>query len=348
MGDDYARKLSLCAAASRHCLTLAKLDVMRMKKTHSALLTVIFCGLAACTSTRNVAPVVDHAQASEHASARPAASATARPAPDRHGYYTVRKGDTLLQIALDFGQNYRDLVVWNNLSNPDDIKIDQVLRVLPPEAEGAAVQVGSVAAPTAVEVKPLPAPTATTSQPAAAPVATVPHKTGPRGDKRIYSEAALADMQKSAGPFANSPAAKTETAKAAEPKPAEAPPASDDAVLWIWPAEGKIIAGFDETRKGIDIAGQLGQQVVAAGAGRVMYAGSGIRGYGNLVIVKHTNNLLSAYAHNRSILVKEGQTVSKGQKIAEMGNSDTDTVKLHFEIRQQGKPVDPSKFLPNR
>jgi len=116
----------------------------------------------------------------------------------------------------------------------------------------------------------------------------------------------------------------------------------------MWPAEGKIVAKFSDGKKGIDIAGKLGQPVYAAGSGKVLYAGSGIRGYGNLVIVKHTNSLLSAYAHNKTIFVKEDQTVNKGQKIAEMGSSDSDAVKLHFEIRQQGKPVDPSKFLPNR
>ncbi|HWW70727.1 MAG TPA: peptidoglycan DD-metalloendopeptidase family protein, partial [Duganella sp.] len=125
--------------------------------------------------------------------------------------------------------------------------------------------------------------------------------------------------------------------------------ADDDKLSWMWPSDGKVIATFDEGKnKGVDIAGKAGQHVVAAGAGKVMYAGSGIRGYGNLVIVKHNNSLLSAYAHNRSIVVKEGQTVTKGQMIAEMGDSDADSVKLHFEIRQQGKPVDPSKFLPNR
>jgi lipoprotein NlpD len=123
----------------------------------------------------------------------------------------------------------------------------------------------------------------------------------------------------------------------------------DEKLSWMWPSDGKIIATFDEGRnKGIDIAGRPGQQVMAASAGKVMYAGSGIRGYGNLVIVKHSNSLLSAYAHNRSIVVKEGETVSKGQVIAEMGDSDADSVKLHFEIRQQGKPVDPSRFLPSR
>ena len=140
---------------------------------------------------------------------------------------------------------------------------------------------------------------------------------------------------------------------AAAPAAAAAAPAAaapgDEKISWMWPSEGKVIGTFDEGKnKGVDIAGKAGQQVVAAGAGKVMYAGSGIRGYGNLVIVKHSNSLLSAYAHNRSILVKEGQNVNKGQAIAEMGDSDADRVKLHFEIRQQGKPVDPSKFLPNR
>ena len=153
---------------------------------------------------------------------------------------------------------------------------------------------------------------------------------------------------------AQTAAAASTAATTAKPAPPTEPAApvvlatDDDAVSWMWPAEGKVVGTFDDGRKGLDIAGKSGQAVMAAGAGKVMYAGSGIRGYGNLVIVKHTSNLLSAYAHNKAILVKEGQNVNKGQKIAEMGDSDSDSVKLHFEIRQQGKPVDPSKFLPSR
>jgi lipoprotein NlpD len=187
-------------------------------------------------------------------------------------------------------------------------------------------------------------------------------KTGPRGEKKPYSESALAELQKPEG--AENGTGRSEPQRperpavmAATAAPAAAPVAAPAAQLsaedrelsWAWPSEGRVIANFDEGKnKGIDIAGKAGQQVLAAGAGKVMYAGSGIRGYGNLVIVKHSNSLLSAYAHNRTILVKEGQSVNKGQMIAEMGDSDTDAVKLHFEIRQQGKPVDPSKFLPNR
>lgn len=316
-----------------------------IKHSHTLILTMTLGLLAACGSTTHRAPVVERA---------------ARPAPpkapvaeerqkerDPHSY-TVKKGDTLLRIALDHGHNYRDLVSWNGLSNPDDIKVDQVLRMRAPEANGGAQTSVPVAAAPAVPVAP--------------PAPPPPKKTTPRGDKRPYSDAALAELQRAEG----GPAVKAEVkavAVEAPPRPVAVPVpppaatpavaaaalAEEDKLSWIWPSDGKVVATFDEGKnKGIDIAGKAGQSVLAAGAGKVMYAGSGIRGYGNLVIVKHSNNLLSAYAHNRSILVKEGQSVNRGQTIAEMGDSDTDAVKLHFEIRQQGKPVDPSKFLPNR
>jgi lipoprotein NlpD len=183
------------------------------------------------------------------------------------------------------------------------------------------------------------------------------HKSGPRGDKRPYSEGALDEMQKGDAPVARveparpadkaAPEAAGNAAAAAAAAAANNGAGVDDGLVWMWPAEGKVVGTFDGGKKGIDIAGKMGQPILAAGSGTVLYASS-VRGYGNLVIVKHNNNLLSAYAHNKTILVKEGQSVRKGQKIAEMGNSDTDSVKLHFEIRQQGKPVDPSKFLPSR
>jgi lipoprotein NlpD len=132
--------------------------------------------------------------------------------------------------------------------------------------------------------------------------------------------------------------------------PASSP--SDEDIGWIWPVTGgagNVVASFDEAKnKGVGIGGKLGDAVLAAGDGRVVYAGSGLRGYGNLIILKHNNTYLSAYAHNQTLLVKEDQTVRKGQKIAEMGNSDADRTKLHFEIRRQGKPVDPTRFLPAR
>ena len=155
----------------------------------------------------------------------------------------------------------------------------------------------------------------------------------------------------------NRAAAKPVTAASASmPVPANAPAAApataatnDDNLVFAWPHPGQVLSGFDETKnKGLDFAGKAGDPVLAAADGKVVYAGSGLRGYGNLVILKHNNTYLTAYAHNQTLLVKEDQTVQKGQRIAEMGSSDADRVKLHFEIRKQGKPVDPAKLLPAR
>ncbi len=340
----------LAQAASQ--LALYKIYSKSMKKIRLAVLGSVVGILAACSSApKQQAPVVERTSSGKAADAAPASAAPAAPAG--RGYYTVKKGDTLYRIALESGQNYRDIVSWNNLTNPNDIKVDQVLRVAPPDGNGGQAQTAAVAAAPAsgIEVKPLGAPGAAP----AAGAAGASNKTGPRGDKRAYSDSALAELEKPDS--ANAPAAAAAASPAAPSKaepahPAEKPAApaasEDEGVSWMWPADGKVVGTFEGGKKGLDIAGKSGQAVMAAGAGKVMYAGSGIRGYGNLVIIKHTNNLLSAYAHNKTILVKEGQSVTKGQKIAEMGNSDSDNVKLHFEIRQQGKPVDPSKYLPPR
>jgi lipoprotein NlpD len=301
------------------------------QKSQYALLFITLGLLSACSTNHRQAPVVERTPAPQFRPATPAP----QPAKEDRNSYTVQKGDTLLAIALDHGQNYRDLVLWNNLSDPNDIKTGQVLRVTQPAQLAQATQTTPIAMPPE------------TRQPA------VPRKTAPRVDKTRYTDTAVADAQKGEGNGRADPA----PAALAAPAPAVAalvPGATvtatdDDKLSWMWPSDGRIVATFDEGKnKGIDIAGRAGQHVMAAGAGKVMYAGSGIRGYGNLVIVKHSNSLLSAYAHNRSIVVKEGQSVNKGQVIAEMGDSDADSVKLHFEIRQQGKPVDPSKFLPIR
>jgi lipoprotein NlpD len=305
-----------------------------------ALLTLSLGLLSACSTATRHAPIIDRKPPVAVSRPAPAPAPVEQPKPDARGTYTVKKGDTLLRIALDSGQDYRDLVAWNNLPNPNDIKVDQVLRVAPPD-HVAGVQTSPVTMP---ETRP------------AAP--SVPKKTAPRVDKRPYTDAALAELRKddaAKGADKNDKAdVKADKPEVVAGAPAIIPGAivradDDEKLSWMWPSDGKIVATFDEGKnKGIDIAGKPGQQVMAAGAGKVMYAGSGIRGYGNLVIVKHNNSLLSAYAHNRTIVVKEGQNVNKGQMIAEMGDSDSDSVKLHFEIRQQGKPVDPSRFLPSR
>jgi lipoprotein NlpD len=155
-----------------------------------------------------------------------------------------------------------------------------------------------------------------------------------------------------AAPASSTPAAPAAGTPAVAAPP-DVPPASAglDDVPWAWPTSGAaiVVAGFDEQRnKGLDLAGKPGDPVLASADGRVVYAGAGLRGYGNLIILKHNNTFLSAYAHNQALMVKEDQTVRKGQKIAEMGSSDADRVKLHFEIRRQGKPVDPAKYLPPR
>jgi lipoprotein NlpD len=297
------------------------------KNPRLALLTLTLGLLAGCSTSTRQAPVIDRPLQSSH-HGRPAAPAPApaaeEPKQDARGTYTVHKGDTLLRIALDHGQNYRDIVSWNNLADPDDIKVGQVLRVAPPEKVAG------------VQTTPVPM-----------PGASVPRKPSqaPAAPKR--PETSVADNAK---PEKNEKAEVVNASASVGPAPGTTVTATDDERLsWMWPATGRIVATFDEGKnKGVDIAGKPGQQVLAAGAGKVMYAGSGIRGYGNLVIVKHSNTLLSAYAHNRAIVVKEGDTVSKGQVIAEMGDTDADSVKLHFEIRQQGKPVDPTRFLPSR
>ncbi|MCC2955875.1 peptidoglycan DD-metalloendopeptidase family protein [Massilia sp. IC2-477] len=302
-----------------------------------ALLTLALGLLAGCNSLTRQAPVVERTTLPTVERPRPTAAARVEEPEkkDEKGMYTVRRGDTLLRIALDHGQNYRDLVAWNNLRDPDDIKVGQTLRVAAPERGERTAN---------MQTQPVPMPP---------PAATPPRKTTPRADKQPYNEN-VASQEAGVRPDAPRPAAPAPVAAPAPSAPAPAPAVAaaandeDNKLSWMWPADGRVVATFDERNKGIDIAGRPGQQVVAAGAGKVMYAGSGIRGYGNLVIVKHNNSLLSAYAHNRKIVVKEGDNVAKGQMIAEMGDSDADSVKLHFEIRQQGKPVDPSRFLPGR
>ena len=298
-----------------------------------------------CTTALNKAPVVDRVENGNNDNNKAQVTGTkssAQIASEARSLYVVRKGDTLYRIALDHGQSYSDIVAWNNLKNPNDIKVDQVLRVSPSDGTvNGAAQTASVSTNAAIEVRNL------------STINSATNKTSPKGDKHSYSDANLIELQKSENGTAlvNAAVAKPEQQIAVKPLEPTMPPIvnEQEVVDWIWPTEGKVIGSFDDSKnKGFDISGKLGQDIFAASAGKVMYEGSGIRGYGNLVIIKHTNALLSAYAHNKVNLVKEGQTIAKGQKIAEMGNSDSEIVKLHFEIRQQGKPVDPSKFLPGR
>ncbi len=292
--------------------------------------------LAAGCSTRQSAPVIERAP--PPAAAQPATPAVvAAPAAGAADFYTVKRGDTLISIALNHGQDYRDIAVWNNMSDPNLIRVDQVLRVTPPP--------GASAGDSGVIVRPVTPPGGASPAPATAA------RTEPAGAKKPYSDETYAQMQRDANRTAvavvAAPAIKPEPKP--EPRPGE-PDADGDDVAWAWPLRGRIIGQFSESgaNKGLDIAAKVGDPVLAAGAGRVVYSGQGLRGYGRIVIVKHNNTFLSAYAHNSTLLVKEGQTVARGQKIAEAGNTDSDVPKLHFEIRRQGKPVDPAKFLPEQ
>jgi lipoprotein NlpD len=305
--------------------TMLEVRVPSLRTTCAALAVTVFA--VGCSTTKNQAPVEERsvgARTGTAAAPAPAAVPTTAPAPapagdaakvppgqenlGKPGYYQVKPGETLIRIALDNGQNWRDVARWNNLDNPNVIEVGQVLRVVAPGADtGTATRpIGAGR----VEARPLDA---------KAPVGT-----------------------------ASAPAT-VAAAPAAAPAAPAAPAGSDDDVAWQWPAAGNVLSGFDEGRtKGLAIAGKPGDPVLAAADGRVVYAGSGLRGYGNLVILKHNNTYLTAYAHNQVLLVKEDQTVRRGQKIAEMGSTDADRVQLHFEVRRQGKPIDPSKLLPPR
>ena len=203
------------------------------------------------------------------------------------GYYTVKPGDTVMQIGRNTNQNWRDIVKWNNLESANQIEVGQVLRVVQLDTNGATTKPPVATAPIITPLPPLP--------------------------------------------------------------PASTSATLEDEIPWIWPSSGTLISGYDEVKsKGLKIAGKLGDPIYASADGRVVYAGSGLRGYGNLVILKHNETYLTAYAHNQTLLVKEDQTVRKGQRIADMGSSDADKVMLHFEVRRNGKPVDPAKYLPSR
>ena len=290
----------------------------------AAAVVVAVLGLFGCANAPHRAPVEERSATPRAtvAAASPAMAAassadTGKPvavdAGPRPGYYTVKSGDTLIRIGLDNGQNWKDLVRWNNLDNPNLIEVGQVLRVVAPGVDPASATSRPVTS-THVEPRPLDARPAAS---ASGPVAAASPATG---------------------------------ATPAPPAPVPtAPRDADDDVAWGWPSASPIALPFDDARnKGLVFRGKAGDPVLAAADGRVVYAGSGLRGYGNLVILKHNATYLTAYANNQTLLVKDDQTVRRGQKIAEMGSTDADSVQLHFEIRKQGKPIDPAKLLPPR
>lgn len=231
------------------------------------------------------------------------------------GQYVVKRGDTLFSIAFRYGWDWKALAARNQIPEPFTIKPGQTIRF-----DGRSSSTQSVASAPA-SGRPVTS-TSTTTSNSGSVKTTVMSK-----PVAVVSVVIPPSATTATGPAGKSPSG------------------------WTWPSSGILIGKFSSNgslNKGIDIAGDLGQPVLAASDGSVVYAGSGLRGYGELIIIKHSDTYVSAYGHNRRLLVREGQQVKAGQTIAEMGSTGTDRVKLHFEIRRQGKPVDPLEFLPRR
>jgi lipoprotein NlpD len=284
----------------------------------------------------------------------------------------VQRGDTLYSIAASHGVSLKELAEWNNISDTSAINPGQQISLSVPS---------NTMQPTIFALPQQPVPSvaeASTVSSTLIPEVSMSDnetKAEPKGLRLPYSDQALAQLQNTANSgasvppvvSANTPAngattsvpvvstesrtntiARIEAAPQPRPQQASSVKLNDSNIEWIWPTTGKILEGYSKNSKGVRISGESGQSILASAAGNVVYSGNGLRGYGELVIIKHSDIFLSAYAYNSKLLVQEGDAVAKGQKIAEMGNTDTDTTQLHFEIRKHGKPVDPMHYLPIR
>ena len=239
------------------------------------------------------------------------------------GHYRVKRGDSLHAIAFSFNMDWRDIARWNDIRSPYTIYPDQELRLSAPTGQRSQQQPSRSAAKTSTGSKPSTSKTVVKAAPSKSSTSTT---------------------------YDNTPKPATTTAEVNTPVASNAV-ATADPGKWLWPAEGRIISNFkpnDPARKGIDIGGKEGQAVIASAAGEVVYSGAGLIGYGELIIIKHSERLLSAYAHNQKRLVAEGQKVAGGERIADMGKTDRNQAMLHFEIRLNGNPQDPLKYLPGR
>ncbi|WP_047392455.1 peptidoglycan DD-metalloendopeptidase family protein [Chitinibacter sp. ZOR0017] len=330
----------------------------------SLLIVLLSTLLAACASPRtSPAPIIDGQQTPQPAPVATPIAAVATPSPAQMGNktHTVQKGDTLYRIATLYGVTTAEVQRWNQLSD-SGIKIGQVLVVAAPLGEGGVtVTPLQDAAPSKAQTLVTPQPPVGSNTPAIT-------KTHPKAVKEVYSPQAASQVAKladgntvatkqqavasSATASITKPVAASAVAnstpnpnKAAASVASSATQSNTNGTEFGMPTSGKVIRKFSEESKGIDIAGKLGQSIVASAQGKVVYAGAGLRGYGKMIILQHSNGYLTAYAHNDKLLVKEGDVVKKGEKIAEMGKSDADQVKLHFEVRKGGKPVDPAKFI---
>ncbi len=268
--------------------------------------------LAGC-SYGGIAPV-------ESASRPPAQKSSAR--PDAH---VVKRGETLYSIAWRYGFDYRQVATWNTIREPYTIYPGQRLRLTPaPKTASTQTAQRSPSTSRSIEKKPLPPPSSSQTDSARTSGAATKSASKSSPSKKTASAGSLKKSRKAAAKGGNAPVKR-----------------------WHWPAKGKVVTYFSQSGgKGINIAGKFGQPILSAADGRVVYSGSGLIGYGKLIIVKHNKRYLSAYAQNNKILVKEGDTVKGGQRIAEMGRSGSNQALLHFEIRRDGKPIDPMRYLP--
>lgn len=306
-------------------------NLRAFEKPSRTIVLVALLVLAGCAS-RSPAPVFER-------------GGQASPGSLAKDSYVVKSGDTLYSIAREHGMDPRELIAMNGIVNPNSVQVGKVLKIKPQTANSSVASAVPVTSDVVVSM-PIGGETSADSQRRDSNSESL--KREPQAGKVPYSDQALAQAQnQNQTKPAEAIVAQTPPEAKPEVKPAEAALAADE-ISWVWPASGKIIGTFSEgANKGIDIAGNAGDPVIASGDGKVIIANF-LRGYGKLVIVKHNKTYVSVYGHNRSILVKEGQMVTQGQKIAEMGNTDTDQVKLHFEIRSKGRPLDPIKFLPHR
>lgn len=269
------------------------------------------------------------------------------------GNYTVRGGDTLYSIAFDYGLDWKDVASWNGIGRPYTIYPGQALRLSAPatrtpstaavttrpvgSAPSATTRAADPATPRSTTVDATPA-SSTTAQETSAPASNVPASPAPTTSSRP-------------APASSAPPAATSTATTASTTTAPPSGPLSDPKSWLWPTEGRVVGTFkadDPSRKGLDIAGDEGQPIIASATGDVVYSGNGLIGFGELIIIKHSESMLTAYAHNRRRLVEEGQRVTAGSKIAEMGQNGQNQTVLHFELRVNGRPVDPTAYLPGR
>lgn len=291
-----------------------------MKAIRLTSFVAVCCALAGCANTStSPAPVTEFSSTAPARAAVNSPSATTGHPALNGAVHVVQKGETLIGIAMQSGLDYRELATWNGLTDINHIRVGQVLRLTAPGTQAAPQPGSTVESGNGVQAIPL-------------HLNSLPAQTGPASAGGSSAQIAAASG-------------------AAQMATATAQPASPAGGEWIWPSSGPLLSGFTDSGldgKGLVIGGKAGDPVLASSSGKVVYSGAGLHGYGKMLIIKHKADFSTVYAHNRTLLVKEGETVSQGQKIAEMGDTDADRTELLFEVRVMGKPVDPRQYLPAR